>query len=226
MLEQRVGGQDVVVGLHDSGGHLGGRGHGEGELGLAAVVDGESLEEERAQAGSGTSTSGVENHESLQTGAVIGQLSDAVKHEVNNLLADGVVTTGLVVGGILLAGDQLLGVVQLSVGASADLVHHTRLQINHHGTGDVLASTSLGEKGVEGVIATADSLVGGHLAIGLDAVLEAVELPASITGLDTGLADVDRKTFTHVEEVERWLKEDKKFTIRCLSKSKLMNDEW
>ena len=56
-------------------------------------------------------------------------------------------------------------------------------------------------------------------------MLEAVELPASITGLDTGLADVDRKTFTHVEEVERWLKEDKKFTIRCSSKTEEARDK-
>ena len=42
-----------------------------------------------------------------------------------------------------------------------------------------------------------------HLTIGLDAVLEAVQLPAGITNLDTGLADVDGDDFTHVEWV--WL---------------------
>jgi hypothetical protein len=70
----------------------------------------------------------------------------------------------------------------------------------------VLASTSLGEKGVERVIAASHGLVGGHLAIGLDPVLEAVQLPASITGLDTGLTDVDRKTFTHFEVEKEGLK--------------------
>ena len=35
-----------------------------------------------------------------------------------------------------------------------------------------------------------------YLAIGLDAVLEAVELPASVSNLDPGLADVDRDAFT------------------------------
>ena len=34
-------------------------------------------------------------------------------------------------------------------------------------------------------------LVGRHLAIGLDAVLEAVELPAGVADLATGLPDVD-----------------------------------
>ena len=38
--------------------------------------------------------------------------------------------------------------------------------------------------------------VSAHLAIGLDAVLEAVELPAGVTNLDPGLADVDRDALT------------------------------
>jgi hypothetical protein len=65
----------------------------------------------------------------------------------------------------------------------------------------VLASTSLREKGVEGVITAADGLVGRHLAIRLDAVLEAVKLPAGVTGLDTSLAEVNRKAFSHLKVV-------------------------
>jgi hypothetical protein len=60
----------------------------------------------------------------------------------------------------------------------------------------VLASAGLAEEGVEGVIATSDGLVRGHLAIRLDAVLQAVEFPAGVTDLDFGLADVDRDAFT------------------------------
>jgi hypothetical protein len=36
----------------------------------------------------------------------------------------------------------------------------------------------------------------------LDAVLEAIELPAGVTDLDTGLANVDGDNFTHVERGE------------------------
>lgn len=43
------------------------------------------------------------------------------------------------------------------------------------------ALTGLREEGVEGVITPANGLVRRHLAIGLDAVLEAVKLPASVT---------------------------------------------
>jgi hypothetical protein len=48
----------------------------------------------------------------------------------------------------------------------------------------MLAGTSLREKGVEGVIAAANGLVGGHLPVGLDAMLQAVELPAGVADLD------------------------------------------
>jgi hypothetical protein len=199
VLKKGVGGKDVVVWFHNSSGHLRSRGHSEGKLGLAAIVDGKSLKEKRTKTRSSTTTSGMEDHESLKTSAVVSQLSHAVKDKVNNLLSDGVVTTGVVVGGILLTRDQLLRVVELSVGTSADLVHHTRLKVNKDGTGNVLAGTSLREKGVEGVIATSDSLVRRHLAIRLDSVLKAVQFPASITGLDTSLTNVDRKALSHVE---------------------------
>jgi hypothetical protein len=147
----------------------------------------------------------VEDHESLKAGTVVGELADAVKDEVNNLLAHGVVATGVVVGGILLAGDQLLGVVKLTISASTDLVTHSGLKIDEHAPGYVLASTSLREKGVERVVAAADGLVGRHLAIRLDAVLEAVKLPAGVTGLNTGLAEVNGKALSHfvVENVKK-----------------------
>merc|ERR1711964_965017 len=96
----------------------------------------------------------------------------------------------VVIGGILLARDELLRVVQLAVGASANLIDHSGLQIQVDGAGHVLAGASLGEEGVEGVVTTTDGLVGGHLAIRLDAVLEAVQLPATVTDLATALADV------------------------------------
>jgi len=145
----------------------------------------------------------VEEHETLETSAVIRELADAVKHKIDDLLADSVVATSVVVCGVLLARDNLLGVVQLTVGTSADFVTHTGLQVDQHGTGHVLASTSLREKGVERVIAASDSLVGGHLAVRLDAVLEAVKLPARVTGLDTGLAKMDGKALSHVEVEKR-----------------------
>lgn len=71
--------------------------------------------------------------------------------------------TGKVVGGVLLAADQLLGVEQLPVGARADLVHHGGLQVQEDAAGHMLASARLREEGVEGVVTASNSLVGRHL---------------------------------------------------------------
>ena len=153
------------------------------------------------------------------TCAVVCKFADAVQAEVHNLLANGVVAAGKVVGSVLLAADELLGVEQLAVCAGPDLINYsglqgrqglacramglslkvqqdrrdakprqlpaplamahaaawllgelipcespagdtrTHLQVKKHAARDVLASASLGEKGVEGVVATSDGLV-------------------------------------------------------------------
>ena len=80
---------------------------------------------------------------------------------------------------------------QLAVGSSPDFVDHSGLQVQEHSTGYMFASAGLGEEGVEGIVSVPNRLVGGHLTIGLDAMLQAVELPASVTDLGSSLANVD-----------------------------------
>ena len=50
------------------------------------------------------------------------QFTNPVQHQINNLLANGVMPTGIVVGSIFLAGNQLFGMEELAVGASTDLI--------------------------------------------------------------------------------------------------------
>ena len=57
----------------------------------------------------------MENKKTLKTRAIVRKLANAIENIVDDLLANGVVTTGIVVGGILLASDQLLRVVQAFV---------------------------------------------------------------------------------------------------------------
>merc|ERR1711976_734749 len=159
VLQQRVGGQDGVVWLNNGGGDLWGWVHGETELGLFAGVDGESLEEEGTETGTATTTDGLEDQEALETGTVVSELSDSVKAQVDDFSSDGVVSSGEVVGGIFLSGDQLLGVEQLSVGTGSDFINDGWLQIEENTSWDVLAGTSLREEGVEGIITTTDGLV-------------------------------------------------------------------
>ena len=85
----------------------------------------------------------MEDQETLETRAVIGELADTVQDQVHDFLTDGVVTTGIVVGGIFLTGDQLFRVEQLAVGTSADFVNDRGFQVNKDGTGNVLSSAGL-----------------------------------------------------------------------------------
>lgn len=62
-------------------------------------------------------------------------------------------------------------------------------------------SAGLAKKGVEAVVSAAHGLVWRHLAIGLDAMLEAVQLPASIADLHACLADVDWDTFPLEQDI-------------------------
>ena len=191
VLKEGVGGEHGVVWLNNSGGDLWGWVDGESELGLLSVINRESLEEEGTETGSGTTTDGVEDEETLETSALVSELSDSVEAEIDDLLTDGVVTTGEVVGGILLTRDKLLWVEELSVGSGSDLIDDGWLEIKEDGSWDVLASTGLGEEGVESIITTSDGLVRWHLTVWLDSVLEAEKLPACVTDLDTGLTNVD-----------------------------------
>jgi len=101
------------------------------------------------------------------------------------------VSASVVVGGIFLAGDELLGVEERAVSAGTDFIDHSGFQIDKDGAGDVLSRAAFGEESVERVINASDGLVTWHLAIRLDTVLQAVQLPASITDLNSGLANVD-----------------------------------
>jgi len=142
----------------------------------------------------------VEDQESLETGTLIRQLTDSVENQVDDFLTNGVVTTGIVVGGIFLTGDELFWVEQLAVGTSSDLIDYGWFQVDEDSTWYVLAGSSLTEEGVEGIITTPDGLVTWHLTIRLNTMFKAIKFPASVTGLDTSLTNVDRKAFTHFRE--------------------------
>lgn len=85
----------------------------------------------------------MEDEKSLKASALIRKFADTVQHQVDDLLADRVVTASVVVGCVLLSGDELLGMEELAVGTSAHLINDSRLQIDEDGTGDMLARACL-----------------------------------------------------------------------------------
>jgi len=105
------------------------------------------------------------------------------------------VASCVVVRRVLLPVDQLLRVVESAIGSATSLVDHGRLKINEDGPWYVLAGSGLREEGLEGVVAK--GLVRRHVAVRLNAMLEAVELPARVADLAAGLPDVDGDALAH-----------------------------
>jgi len=133
----------------------------------------------------------VEDEESLEASALIGELSNAVQNQINDFFPNSVVTAGIVVGSVFLSGDQLLRVEQLAVSSSSDFIDHSGLQIDEHGSRNVLSSTGLRKERVEGIVSIANGLIGRHLTIGLNSMFKAKQLPASVTSLHTSLTNMD-----------------------------------
>jgi hypothetical protein len=133
----------------------------------------------------------VEDEESLETGALVSEFSGSVENQIDQFFADSIVTSSVVVSGILFTSDKLFWVEKLSVSTSSDLIDNSWLQINENSPWYVFTGTSFREKGVERIVAASDGFVAWHLTVWLDTVLEAVKLPAGISHLDAALADVN-----------------------------------
>merc|ERR1712062_355576 len=129
VLQGGVGGQDGVVGLDHSSGNLGSRVDGELKLALLAVVHGQPLHEQGCKARSGATSEGMEQKESLKSSTGVRELPNPVENQVDNLLSNSVVSSSVVVSGVLLPVDELLGMVQLTVGSASGLIDDSRLQI-------------------------------------------------------------------------------------------------
>jgi hypothetical protein len=116
--------------------------------------------------------------------------SDLVQRPIQDLLANGVVTTRIVVGGVLLATDQQLGVEQLSVVTGTDLIDRAGVQVDKDRSGNVFAGAGLGEDGIE-LTAVVERLgIGIGTAVLLEAVLE--EVPADCLRLGVVMPGRDR----------------------------------
>merc|ERR1712223_2129696 len=189
MLQSSMSSQDSIVRLNHSSGHLRSGVYRELKLGLLAVVDGKTLHQKGGESGSSASSKGMEKKKSLKTSTLVSQLPDSVQNQIHDLLANGVVAPGVVVGGVLLAIDRLLRMVELTIGSNSGLVDDSWLQVNKDSSWDMLSASSLREEGLEGVVS--EGLVRGHAAVRLDTVLQTVELPTSIANLATGLPDMN-----------------------------------
>lgn len=84
----------------------------------------------------------MEKQEPLKTCALVSQSLNSVQNKVNNLLANGVVTTGIVSGSIFIDCDELLRVEELAA-SSANFISNCGFQVYEHCPGHLLANNGL-----------------------------------------------------------------------------------
>jgi hypothetical protein len=147
--------------------------------------------------------------EQLQAvGKLTGDTANAVNDIVDHFLANGVVTTSVVVGGILLTTDQLLGVEKVAVFTSSDLIDRRGVKIDEEGSRNILAAAGLGEEGLERAGVTNIGSIGVRSTVGAEAVLEKVAIHnAGQLQLWSNGGDVGRRrksTYSSQAELPSW----------------------
>jgi hypothetical protein len=191
-LMDREGG---VVWLNDGIGHLWGWHDGESGHDSVWVLFSDLGDEEGSHTGSGTTTEGVGDLETLEAIASFGFLSNDIKDGVDELGTFGVMTLGPVVTGTGLSEDEVIGSEELTEWSSSNGVHGSWFEIHEDGSWDVSSSGGFVEVDV-------DSL---ELEIGItvvstgwvNTVLVGDDLPELGTDLVTALTCLDMDDFSH-----------------------------
>lgn len=147
VLNQLVNGKGGVVRLNNGVGDLGRGNNGEGGHHAVRELLTDLGDQERTHTGTGTTTQGVGDLETLEAVTALGLTADDIENLVNKLGTLGVVTLSPVVTSTGLTEDEVVGAEKLAEGTGADSVHGTRLQIDENGTGNVLVTAGLDYQG-------------------------------------------------------------------------------
>jgi hypothetical protein len=139
MLKGGMGCKNRVVWLNNGCCGLWSRVDAEFQLALLAIVDGQTLHEESTESRSSSATERVEDEEALESRAVVCNTANLVQNLINEFLANSVVATSVIVGGILLASNHMLRVEKTAVGTSSDLIHDIGLKVAVNGARNIFA---------------------------------------------------------------------------------------
>merc|ERR1712195_203089 len=135
VLNELMDGEGGVVGLDDGIGDLGRRHDGEGAHHSVGVFLTDLGDEECSHTGTGTTTEGVGDLETLEAIATLSFLTDDIEDGVDEFGTFGVMSLGPVVTGTGLSENEVIGSEELSEGTGSDGVHGSGLEIHEDGSG-------------------------------------------------------------------------------------------
>merc|ERR1712018_33574 len=136
-------GKGGVVGLDNGVGNLGGGGNGEGGHDPVGVLLSDLGDQESSHSGSGATTEGVGELESLEAVTALSFLPHNIENRVDELSSLSVVSLGPVVSSTRLSEDEVVRSEDLSERSGSNGVHGTGLQINKDSSGNVLSTGGL-----------------------------------------------------------------------------------
>jgi len=144
----------------------------------------------------------VEDQETLKGRAVISNTANLVDNGIDKLLANGVMSSSIVICSILFTANQVFRVEELSVFTSADFIDWGRVQINKDGSWYVFSSSSFGEEGFEGSVVY---IVGFGVdgPVWEETMFQKVQLPGAVTELDTSLSNMEMENLTMPRDLVR-----------------------
>merc|ERR1711970_567638 len=195
VLDELMHGEGGVVWLNDGIRHLGGWHDGESGHDSVWVLFSDLGDEEGSHSGSGTTSEGVGDLESLEAIATFGFLSDDIEDGIDEFGSLGVVTLGPVVSCSGLSEDEVVWSEELTEWSGSDRVHGSWLKIHEDGTWDVSSSGGF-------VVVNVDSLeleirvtvVGSGW---VNSVFVGDDFPEFGTDLVTALTTLDVNDFSH-----------------------------
>merc|ERR1719498_517593 len=197
VLNKLMDGEGGVVWLNDGIRDLWGRHDGESGHDSIWVLFSDLGDEEGSHTGSGTTTEGVGDLETLEAIATFGFLSDNIKDGVDELGTLGVVTLGPVVTGCSLSEDEVVWSEELTEWSGSDGVHGTWLKIHKDGSWDITATGGFVVVDVDSLqLEVRVSVVGTGW---VNTVLIGDNFPELGTDLVTALSSLDVNDFSHGE---------------------------
>jgi len=197
VLHKLVNREGAVVGFDDGIRHLRGGDNGVGRHDTIGVLLSHLGDKEGSHTGSGTTTHGVGELESLEAVAGLSLLADNIKNRVDQLSTLGVVTLGPIVTGSGLAEDEVIRAEELSEGTGTDGVHGSGLKIHEDSTGDISTTGGLVEVHVDSLqLKIGVSVVGSSW---VNSVFIGDNLPEFSTDLVTALTSLNVDDFSHLE---------------------------
>ena len=195
VLNELMHGEGGVVWLNDGIRHLGGWHDGEGGHDSVWVLFSDLGDEEGSHAGSGTTSEGVGDLESLEAIAAFSFLSADIKDGIDELSSLGVMSLGPVVTGTSLSEDEVVWSEELSEWSSSNGVHGTWLKIHKDGSWDVSSSGGFVEVDVDSLeLEIGVSVVGTGW---VNTMFVGDDLPELGTDLVTALSSLNMNDFSH-----------------------------